>query len=253
MKVLAITQARLGSSRFPEKILKSINKSTLLEIHLRRILKSSKISQLVVATTREIGVESIINVAKKCNVKTYQGSTSNVLDRFYQTALPYSPDWVVRLTSDCPLIDPELIDEVIEFTVSNNLDYGSNCLDEMYPDGQDVEVFKYSALNQAWLQAESKIDKEHVTPYIHRNSSYKGGNIFISNVYPAAENLNHVRMTVDEERDFDVVKILIDELGTDATWRAYSDYYLKKGADKINGSILRNEGYLKSIVKGKNE
>ena len=118
MKILAITQARIGSTRLPEKILKTVNDESLLEIHLKRILKSERITKLKVATTTEPDSEKIVKIAKKVGVEIYKGSVDNVLDRFYQTALLEDPDWIVRLTSDCPLIDPGIIDHVIDLAIS---------------------------------------------------------------------------------------------------------------------------------------
>jgi len=252
MNILAITQARVGSSRLPAKILKTINDESLLEIHLKRILKSKKIDKLKVATTKEKGVEKILNIAKNCQIETYQGSLNDVLDRFYQTAKGENPDYVVRLTSDCPLVDSGLIDEVINFTIENGLDYCSNTFDEMYPDGQDVEVFKFCALEKACQESVAKLDREHVTPYIWRNSTYKGGKIFISNVFPAVTNYRGVRLTVDELCDFEAVKKLVEKLGTEASWLDYTKCYLEENIAKINCNIQRNEGYLKSLKEEQN-
>src|SRR6056297_2089320 len=138
MKVIAVTQARIGSTRLPKKILKKVNGKSLLEIHLLRILNSKRIDKVKVATTNEPEVEKIIEVANKVGVAYYQGDIQDVLDRFYQTLKNEKADYVVRLTSDCPLIDPVLIDKIIEFTLDNDLEYCSNTLEETYPDGQDV-------------------------------------------------------------------------------------------------------------------
>ena len=180
MNIIAITQARVSSSRFPSKILNTINGESLLEIHLKRILKSKLISQLIVATTKEEGVDKIINIATKCNVNYFQGNLNNVLDRFYQSVKNKKANYIVRLTSDCPLIDAELIDKVIRYTIDKNLDYCSTGLEEIFPDGQDVEVFKFSALEKAWKEATLNSDKEHVTPYIHKNSTYRNKSMFVS-------------------------------------------------------------------------
>jgi spore coat polysaccharide biosynthesis protein SpsF len=150
MKIIAITQARCGSTRLPNKVLKKINGETLLSIHLSRILKSKKIDQLLVATTTEPADGAIEEVAKSMGLPYYRGSVSNVLDRYYQAAKPHHPDWVVRLTSDCPLIDAGLIDKIIDKAIELDVDYCSNTLDPTYPDGMDAEVFKYSALEKAW-------------------------------------------------------------------------------------------------------
>jgi spore coat polysaccharide biosynthesis protein SpsF (cytidylyltransferase family) len=252
MKVLAITQARVGSSRLPAKVLKMISNKTILDIHLVRVLKSKKISKLIVATTFEKGVEQILEIANNNNVQYYQGSTDNVLDRYYQAAKIEKPDYVVRLTSDCPLIDAELIDEVINYAISNNLDYCSNCLEENYPDGQDIEIFKFSALKKTWEEAKLPSEKEHVSSYIYKNSTYQGKNIFTANNYSnISENFKSIRLTVDEKPDFEVIKLLVESLGVNLSWKAYTKYYIENDLGELNSNITRNEGYLKSLIKDK--
>jgi spore coat polysaccharide biosynthesis protein SpsF len=248
IKILAITQARIGSTRLPEKILKMINNESLLEIHLKRILKSKLITKLKVATTTEPGTDQIVDIAAKLGVESYKGSINNVLERFYQTALPEKPDWIVRLTSDCPLIDPVEIDKVIEFAIKNDLDYASNTLDPKFPDGLDAEVFKFSALEKAVNEAKLTSELEHVTPYIWKNSTYKGGNIFTSDNVKNNIDYSAVRLTVDTAEDFLVIEKLIQILGTDKPWMDYVRA-LENNPQiaEINSKYQRNEGYAKSI------
>ena len=123
MKVLAITQARYGSTRLPAKILKEVDGKTLLEIHLRRILQARCISGLKIATTDEEGSRFIVAVADKVGVSYHKGSVDDVLSRFYHTAAPEQPDWVIRFTSDCPLIDPTIIEDIVAFAVAHDYDY----------------------------------------------------------------------------------------------------------------------------------
>jgi spore coat polysaccharide biosynthesis protein SpsF len=248
MKILAITQARYGSSRLPAKVLKSVLGKTLLEIHLTRILQSKCISKLKIATTVEDSADKIIAIGQKLNISSYQGSVDDVLERFYYTALPEQPDYVVRLTSDCPLIDPYEIDKVIEICISKNVDYASNALIPTYPDGIDTEVFKFSALKKACENATLKSDREHVTPYIWRNSTEKGGNIFTSFAVKNDTDFSNYRITVDEEADFKVIEALILALGTDKTWKEYIAHLEQhKEIFQINNAIQRNEGYQKSL------
>lgn len=249
MKVIAVTQARIGSTRLPKKILKKINGKSLLEIHLLRILNSKRIDKVKVATTKEPEVEKIIEVANKVGVAYYQGDIQDVLDRFYQTLKNEKADYVVRLTSDCPLIDPVLIDKIIEFTLDNDLEYCSNTLEETYPDGQDVEVFKFSAIEKTWHNAKLTSEREHVTPFIYNNSDVKGKDLFRAMAFPSDNNYNHVRLTVDEPIDFEVIKQLIDEIGINASWQEYTDLYLKTDIGQLNKNIIRNEGYQNSLKK----
>jgi len=252
MKIVAITQARMGSTRLPGKILMQIQNQTLLELHVRRIQKSQKINELLVATTVDAEDEKTLGIAGKLGVPAYRGSVQDVLDRFYQALQGKSADYVVRLTSDCPLIDGQLIDKVIQFVIDRNLDYGSNTLNPTYPDGQDIEVFKYQAIEKAWKEANLLSEREHVTPYIWKNSSYKGGHLFASDNFEEGYSFGHLRMTVDEQKDFDVINALISGLGADGSWLDYARYLEQhKDVKSLNEAIGRNEGYSKTLKKDK--
>lgn len=248
MKIIAVTQARVGSSRLPAKILKEVNGVTLLETHLRRILQSKRITSLIVATTTEDGSERIVSIADKVGVDAYKGSVNDVLDRFYKTVKEEKPDYVVRLTSDCPLIDASIIDRVIDLAVNSGADYVSNTLEVTYPDGMDCECFKFSALEKAWKEATLKSDREHVTPYIWRNSTMKGGEIFRSECLQNGEDWSDIRITVDTPEDFEVIKSILEELGPDKKCGEYVDFIKRhKEISDINSSFGRNEGYEKSL------
>jgi spore coat polysaccharide biosynthesis protein SpsF len=249
MKIIAVTQARYGSTRLPAKILRKVGDLTLLDVHIHRILCSQLITKLKVATTNEEGSDKIVEIANKYGVECYRGSVNNVLERFYNCVEDENPDYIVRLTSDCPLIDPQLIDGIINKCIKSDYDYVSNTLIPTYPDGVDVEVFKFSALKMAVEKATLKSDKEHVTPYIWRNSNVKGGAIFSSFNYTNSEDYSNYRITVDTIEDFDVVKILIETLGIDKHWSEYLNY-LKSNTDvrNINCNHQRNEGYTKSLL-----
>jgi spore coat polysaccharide biosynthesis protein SpsF len=251
MKVLVISQARIGSTRLPSKVLKKIGDESLLEIHINRILKSTLISKLIIATTIEKEDISIVNLAKELGVESSRGSVNDVLDRYYQAAKQYNPKWIVRVTSDCPLIDPNLLDAIVNKAIEEDLDYCSNTLEELYPDGQDVEVFKFTSLEKAWKEAILISDREHVTPFIKKNSSFLGGNLFKSDNYPCDVNYNRVRLTVDEYKDFQVIEHLIKRLGTNQSWINYTNEYLNSNINRLNSDIERNEGYKKSLNQDK--
>ncbi|MCA5004085.1 aminotransferase class III-fold pyridoxal phosphate-dependent enzyme [Sphingobacterium bovistauri] len=246
-KVIIITQARIGSSRFPGKVLQPLGDGTLLSTHLYRLKESKTADQIIVATTNEPDAYKIEEIAVKSGVKTYQGSLTDVLDRFYNAAKPYSPDYVVRVTSDCPLIDASLLDNIVKKTIDGGYDYGANIFTESYPDGQDIEVFTFSALEKAWRETTLISDREHVTPYIRNNSTFKGGDLFVSSDFPALTNFNHVRMTVDEPNDLDAISILVDRLGVNDTWLNYANFIHNNIDLFSNQRILRNEGFLNSI------
>lgn len=247
LKVLAITQARTGSTRLPNKVLMKIKNKTLLEIHLGRILKAKLIDELIVATTIDKKDDGIVDVCNALQIQHYRGSESNVLDRFYQAAITKNPTHVVRLTSDCPLIDPVLLDDVIDFAIKNDLDYCSNILIEDFPDGQDIEVMKFSALEYAWRNVDKTYQQEHVTPFIQENSTFVGGNIFKSDNFPCPGKYGKIRLTVDEQKDFEVVSLLVNKLGEEKGWFEYADYYENNYEIKeLNFNIKRNEGFRKT-------
>jgi spore coat polysaccharide biosynthesis protein SpsF (cytidylyltransferase family) len=247
IKTLLITQARCGSTRLPGKILKEVNGKTLLQVHLERLNKCSNVDEIIVATTVNQEDEIIYNKALEWGFKSYRGSELNVLDRFYQSLKDKNADWVVRVTSDCPLLDSKLVDAIIEFAQNSVYDYVSNGIVEHYPDGQDVEVFKFSALKKAWENASVNSDLEHVTPYIRKNSNGRGNNMFSSINYACPDNYSHIRMTVDELEDFYLIQKLIGQLGTDKSWLDYTNHIIQNDLAKINGKIVRNEGYKKSL------
>ena len=247
LNTILITQARTGSTRLPGKILNEISGKSLLEIHLERLRKCKMISKIIVATTNKPEDEIIYKKTIGWGLTASKGSEQNVLDRFYQAVKNVKPDWIIRVTSDCPLIDPKLVDDIISFVQKKDVDYGANILVENFPDGQDVEVFKFSALETAWKNANLKSEREHVTPYIRNNSDFNGGSMFTAINYPCDFNYSKIRMTVDGRRDFELIKILIEDLGTNKTWLEYTNHIIKNDLNKINNSIIRNEGLLKSI------
>ena len=253
MKVIAVTQARSGSTRLPNKVLLKIEDKTLLQIHIDRIKQAKQVDAIIIATTIEKADDVIASLANSLDVMYHRGSENDVLDRFYQTVKDIQPDYIVRLTSDCPLIDTMLLDEVIAKAKEEDLDYYANVIEEQYPDGQDIEVIKFSALEKAWKEASLKSDREHVTPYIRNNSTYKGGSLFKSNNHDLDDNYNHVRLTVDEPKDLEVIKHIVNDLGLDKDWRTYAEYYLNNPKVKaLNDTIVRNEGYQKSVDEDKN-
>lgn len=251
MKIIAITQARVGSSRLPAKVLRKIGEKSLLQIHLERARQSKLITQLIVATTQEPDADQIVSIAEQYGIKTFRGSTDDVLDRYYQAANRFNPDFVVRLTSDCPLLDPLLIDKIIEFALEKHVDYASNTLEPFFPDGQDVEVFRFAALQKAWKEASLKSEREHVSSYIWKNSSFFNQSIFSSVNYTNPVNYSGIRMTVDEQSDFDTIELLIQHLGPDRGWEEYAKYYLAHENEMPNNAIVRNEGYAKSLKQDK--
>ena len=247
-----IIQARTSSSRLPKKVLERIGDETLLGLLIKRVKQAKKIDKVIVATSSNKSDDSVKEIATRYNIKTYRGSLEDVLDRYYQTALKYNSDIIVRITGDCPLIDPELIDTIVDKFESSELDYLSNTLDPMYPDGQDIEIFSFEALEKTWKKAKLNSEREHVTPFLYKNSSYYGGLLFKADNF---KNLNgdfsNIRMTVDYNSDLKIIESLVGYGGDYSTWKSYSDIYQKMKLDRLINQIKRNEGYLKSLKNDK--
>ena len=232
--------------------MKEVNGQTLLEIHLKRILQAKTIDKLKIATTDEEGSKFIVEVADKLGVEYFKGSVEDVLSRFYGTAESEKPDYVIRLTSDCPLIDPNVIDAVVTFALEHpEYDY-VHTEAKSFPDGLDTEVMKFSAIEKAYKEANLKSEREHVTPYIWKNGTAEGGAIFNTYNYPNPDgeyNADDYRITIDEPEDFEVIKALIENIGIEKGWKEYIDYLLDhKEVHAINSRFANNEGYAKSIA-----
>jgi spore coat polysaccharide biosynthesis protein SpsF len=247
INTLLITQARTGSTRLPGKILLEVDNTPLLKIHLERLSKSKNVDKIIVATTVNFEDDIIEKCCTEWGYEVFRGSENDVLDRFFQAAKCFTPEWVVRVTSDCPLIDAELVDAVTLLTKVNDVDYCSNVLIENFPDGQDVEVFKFSALEKAWEYSTLKSEREHVTPYIVENSNFKHRTLFTAINFPCFANFSNVRMTVDEPRDFELIQRVVYDLGIMQNWITYTNHIIKRGLIKINSDIKRNEGHLISL------
>jgi len=243
VKILGITQARIGSTRLPGKILMSISGKSLLSYHLEKAIKSKLVGKWIVATTNEVESERIVEIANQYNVASFKGDVENVLSRFYEASKHEMPDYIVRVTSDCPLLDPDLIDQIVEYTIKNDLNYCSTSI--QYPDGLDVEIFKFSELEEAHSKATIKSDLEHVTPFIRQ----KELNNQPKNQYPCKGNFEHIRLTVDEIIDFDAIEVLLSQLGVGYSWIEYVNFINSNPKLFSNQSIIRNEGYLKSLQK----
>lgn len=242
MKISIISQARFGSSRLPGKVLMKIRDSTLLGIHLKRLKKVNVDYSIIVATTNEFEAEEIISIAQKEGCLYFRGSLNDVLDRYYHASLIIPSNYIVRVTSDCPLIDPILVRNVIQYAIDN--DYSYCMTSEKFPDGVDVEVFKTEELKEAFFNAKLPSEREHVTPYIRSKCKLNG-------TYGEFEciegEFGNVRMTVDEKSDFINLKFLIDNLGLELSWLDYAKFITTNYNLFDNQHLIRNSGYLKSL------
>ena len=200
MKIAAIVQARMGSSRFPGKVMKLIQDTPMIEILIKRLSKSKLINQIIVATSINDENTPLVNHLESMNIECEIGSEEDVLSRYYNAAKKNQVDVVVRITGDCPLVDADLVDRCIREFVDKDVSYVSNVSPCTFPDGLDVEVFSFEALEDAYLKNTHSTEKEHVTPYIINSDNYKKSNIKHS------KDLSKSRWTVDEVLDFEVIK-----------------------------------------------
>ena len=205
MKIGIISQARMTSTRLPGKVLKKINGKTVLEYHIDRLKDCN--AELIIATTVNPTDNPIISLCEQLNIKSFRGDEQNVLSRYYLCAKENKLDVIIRVTSDCPFLDKDLINNGIELFINNfkeNL-YLSNCLERSYPRGFDFEIFSFSKLEEAFFQAKENSDLEHVTPYLHQN---KGGDMIFKNIKNTPDKSNY-RITLDTQNDFDLIEKLI--------------------------------------------
>lgn len=207
--IIAIVQARMGSTRLPGKVLIDINGKSVLNHVIDRLRQSKYINNIIIATTDLSKDDLIEEESKKINCKCYRGSEENVLSRYYEVATLYNGDIIIRITSDCPLIDPKVIDEMIEFYMSNNYEIISNSPYEIekrtYPRGLDVEIFSYKLLKYSKEHAIKNYELEHVTPYMYENSLNKY-------YYSCQNNYSKYRLTLDTKEDLQLIREIYDRL-----------------------------------------
>lgn len=251
MEIVAIIQARMGSSRLPGKVMKEILGKPMLWHLINRIKRSDYIDKIIIATSEKERDKPIIELAEDLGIDSYAGSEEDALDRYYQAAKEYIADIVVRITADCPLIDPKLVDRIISYYLANRdeLDYVHSGLS--FPDGiAECEVFSFSILEKAWKEARLASEREHVTPYIWKNPD-----IFRIDTVENEDDLSYMRLVVDDEKDFLMVSEIICNL-----YKKDEIFHLQEILDflnrrpellELNKYTVRNEGYIKSTKEDK--
>lgn len=251
MQFAIIIQARLGSSRLPGKVLKKYKGYSLLDVLVNRLKKSKKVKNIIVATTKNKKDTKIINFCKKNLIKYFKGSEQDVLKRYYDSAKKFRVKNIIRITSDCPLIDANILDNMVNRYKIKKFDYYSNTYPEpsTYPDGMDIEIFTYKSLKLANIKAIKKSEREHVTLFIRNNKNFKISRKDLS------KDISKYRLTVDYSEDFKLFQNLINEFGD----KIYSSKmreiinFLRRNPDliKYQKKILRNER-LKNDIKRDN-
>jgi len=244
--IIGILQARVSSSRLPGKVLRPILGVPMLEHHLERLRRVSRLDRLIVATSTEKSDKPIDQLCRELKVECFRGSLDDVLDRYYQSAKGYAPEVVVRLTGDCPLADPEVIDDGIRHYLEHDFDYVSNCMERTHPVGLDFEVFRFEALETAWREAQLPSEREHVTPFIKNHPER-----FNIGYYRNDVDLSHHRWTVDEPEDFEFVTAVYEALYPGHPRFCMDDVLdllaRRPELTEINYHIVHGEGYRKSL------
>jgi spore coat polysaccharide biosynthesis protein SpsF len=244
-----IVQARMGSSRLPGKtLLKIDNKNTVLDFVINQLSCSTQIEKIVIATTDLESDDVIENFVKNLNLQIFRGNSNNVLDRYFQCAKYFSFDTIVRITGDNPLIDPTIIDDLIQKFTLNSYDYLSNAHVRTFPYGTEVEIFSFKSLEQAWKNAILPSEKEHVTPYFYNNS-----NLFKIHDEIQSNDISNLRWTIDKENDLFLVKSIISKITKrPILMNDILDLFSKAPKlFKINETQIRDEGYKKSLEEDK--
>ncbi|MFH1910344.1 MAG: glycosyltransferase family protein [bacterium] len=251
MRVLAIIQARMTSTRLPGKALMRFSGQSMLEHVVDRVAKSKLVDEVLVATTINRSDLPIVAICAKKGIRVFCGAEDDVLDRFYQAAKIIKPKQILRITADCPVIDPEIIDQVIAKHLRTHSDYTANTVGaETFPDGQDAEIFTLKALEKSWQKARLASEREHVTQFIKKNPK-----IFKISSITSREDLSSYRWTVDDADDFQLIKEINAALYKKNHFFSMQDIFkfLKQNPklNKINSHIGRNEGLKKSLAKDK--
>jgi glutamate-1-semialdehyde 2,1-aminomutase len=239
MKVVALVQARMGSTRLPNKVMKPIGGVPLIEVLLARLARAKEVNEIIVATSVDPRNQPLADHVNALGYKCYRGSEDDVLDRYVQAAKSANADVVVRITGDCPLVDPALVDEVIRQFKASKVDYFSNTAPPTFPDGLDIEVFTFAAMEKAAHETRNPFDREHVTPYLRESGRFKQAGM------QYRENLSDLRWTVDEPADYGVVSKVFAHFAPDIHFNWPQVLQLQRSQPELftaNQNLIRNEG-----------
>ena len=243
--IWAIIQARTSSRRFPQKVIKEIEGLPAIVYVIRRVKYSKYGQNVCLATSSESEDDILEKIAKEENISVFRGAKEDVLSRYYFAAKELNAKDIVRITGDCVLIDPNIIDKVADFYLRSRADYASNIHPPTFPDGLDVEVFSMHCLEHAYKVAKKRYQREHVTPFIWENKE-----IFKIANYANDEDLSQMRWIVDEERDFRFVSEIYQRFKPRGIFFMEDILgVLRKEQNllNINAGIMRNEGFLRSL------
>lgn len=239
MKIVAVVQARMGATRFPNKVMASVCGAPMIGLLLERLSRSQRLHQIVLATSTDPRNEPLVRYVSERGFHVYQGSEQDVLDRYHKAAREVGADVVVRITGDCPLVDAQLVEEVIARFLETAADYVGNTAPPTFPDGLDVEVFSASALALAAANATEPAHREHVTPYLREDARFVRAN------YAHTQDLSACRWTVDEPVDLEVVANVFTHFSPrrDFSWREIVELQAQRPElFAANRTLVRNEG-----------
>ena len=245
-----IIQARMGSSRLPGKTLMELeNHMTTLDFVVNQ-LSCSKLDRIIIATTSLIEDKVIYEKAKILGIESFRGSNIDVLDRYYQCAKKFRINTIVRITADCPLVDPDVIDEAIKEYQKSKCDYLTNSLERTFPNGTEVEIFSFKSLEKAWKNAKKPSEREHVTPYFYNNQEE-------FNIFHLKQKIDQskYRYSLDQEEDFELLLEIVSRIKQRPIHTNDIISLLEKNPEllKLNSDIQINEGYIKSIKEEERE
>lgn len=240
-----VIQARMGSSRLPGKVLMSVDdKNPSLFYTLNQLRTCKLINKIIVATTTNPEDDVIENFVHGLGIDVFRGDSDDVLSRYYNCAKEYSLSIILRVTADCPLIDPSIVDRGISIFLDGNFDYVTNTFPRTFPDGNEAEIFSFKALEDAHLHAILPSEREHVTPYF-RNNKEKFSIMNFSN----SEDLSHLRWTLDYDVDLKLIRTIISKIKKRPIFMNDIIQLLKEEPQlvEINKDHKPNEGYMKSL------
>ncbi len=234
----------MGSTRLPGKTLKLIDGQTsMLKFQLDQLHFSDKVKKIVIATTTLEEDDVIVDFCKKNNFEYYRGSSNDVLDRYYQCAKKFNFSTIVRITPDNPLIDPQIVDQVISLFINSKSDYVGNEHPKTFPLGFAVDVFSFNSLEKSWTEAKLPSEREHVTPYMYKNK-----NLFKTENHSYEKNMSNIRCTVDTIYDFKLIEKVIKKIKTKPIYleNVLTLFYNEPELLKIN-SHVKHDGYERSL------
>jgi len=257
IKIVAVVQARMNSKRFPGKVLKLIGDKSFIELIVKRLERSSMISKILFALPDNDSSKPIINLLNDINIDYVLGSENNLISRYKVAALESEADYIVRITADCPFIDPIIIDNMAKKMLSLKLDFITNVIPPSWPDGLDVTIFSNRTLSLTYYGAKLDSEKEHLVPWMWNNSNLKNKNVLKAYNYCSLDDLSKHRWTLDTKDDYNFFnligkKILWNDL-VSMNWKDFLSFFDKNHAiSLVNNHHIRDEGYKNSLFKDKN-